>query len=194
MAVLEILKYPHPLLKKRSKEVERIDGEVKRLIQDMTETMYEANGIGLAACQVGIPQRVIVLDVSPVDPQHSLFAMINPEVISEEGEIEHEEGCLSVPDYLEKMTRKEKICVRGLSPEGKEIEIAAEGILAIALQHEIDHLNGVFFIERLSAHALLHGRESTLIPTGTQLREASSSRLSSSDVIWAAQKSVHASG
>ena len=112
--------------------------------------MYGSNGIGLAACQVGIPQRVIVLDVSPIDPQQGTFAMINPEIISEEGEVDHEEGCLSVPDCLEKVKRKEKVRARGLSPEGKEIEVAAEGILAIALQHEIDHLNGILILDRLS--------------------------------------------
>jgi peptide deformylase len=150
MAVLEILKYPLKVLEKRSKEVDRIDGEVKRLIRDMIDTMYDANGIGLAACQVGISQRVIVLDVSPVDPQQTLFAMINPEIISEEGEVDHEEGCLSIPDCLERVKRKEKICVRGLSPEGKDIEVAAEGILAFALQHEIDHLNGILILDRVS--------------------------------------------
>jgi peptide deformylase len=150
MAVLEILKYPHPTLKKRSKEVERIDEGIKSLIRDMVKTMYEANGIGLAACQIGVPQRVIVLDVSPIDPQQSFFAMINPEIISQEREIDHEEGCLSVPDCFEKVKRKEKICVRGISPEGKEMEVAGEGILAFALQHEIDHLNGILILDRLS--------------------------------------------
>jgi len=150
MAVLEILKYPHPTLKKWSKEVDRIDGEVKKLIEDMTETMYQANGVGLAACQVGVPQRIIVVDVSPIDPQQSFFAMINPEVIAEEGEIDHEEGCLSVPDCFEKLRRKEKIRVRGISPEGKGMEIAGEGILAIALQHEIDHINGILILDRIS--------------------------------------------
>lgn len=150
MAVLEILKYPHPLLKKRCEEVDRIDGVVKKLIRDMTETMYQANGIGMAACQVGVSRRVIVVDVSPIDPEKNFFTMVNPEVISEEGEIEHEEGCLSVPDCFEKMKRKEKILVRGFSPAGKEIEISAEGILAIAIQHEIDHLNGVLILDRIS--------------------------------------------
>ena len=150
MAVFEILKYPHPILKKRSEAVSQIDEEVKKLIQDMRETMYEAGGIGLAACQVGVSRRVIVLDVSPMDPQHSFFALINPEIISEEGEIDHEEGCLSVPDCLEKVKRKEKVCVRGLSPEGMEIEIKGEGILAIALQHEIDHINGILILDRVS--------------------------------------------
>lgn len=150
MAVLEILKYPHPLLKKRSKGLERVDKEVKKLIQDMTETMYQANGVGLAACQVGVPRRVIVVDVSPIDPTQGFFAMINPEVISEEGEIDSEEGCLSVPECVEKMKRREKISVRGISPEGKEMEVAGEGILAIALQHEIDHLDGILILDRVS--------------------------------------------
>ncbi len=150
MAVLEILKYPHPLLKKRCEKVDRIDGEVKKLIRDMTETMYQANGIGLAACQVGVSRRVIVVDVSPIDQEKDFFSIINPEVISEEGEIEHEEGCLSVPDCLEKLKRKEKVLVRGFSPAGKEIEISAEGMLAIAIQHEIDHLNGVLILDRIS--------------------------------------------
>ena len=150
MAVLEIRKFPHPILKKRSEAVSRIDEGVGKLIHDMRETMYEAGGIGLAACQGGVPRRVIVLDVSPMDPQHSFFALINPEIISEEGEIDHEEGCLSVPDCLEKVKRKEKVCVRGLSPEGMEMEIKGDGILAIALQHEIDHINGVLILDRVS--------------------------------------------
>ena len=116
----------------------------------MTETMYQANGIGLAACQVGVSRRVIVVDVSPIDQEKDFFSIINPEVISEEGEIEHEEGCLSVPDCLEKLKRKEKVLIRGFSLAGKEIEISAEGILAIAIQHEIDHINGVLILDRIS--------------------------------------------
>jgi peptide deformylase len=150
MAVLEILKYPHPVLRKPSEAVSQIDEELRRLIHDMRETMYGAGGVGLAACQVGVPRRLIVLDVSPMDPQHTFFALINPEIISEEGEIDHEEGCLSVPDCLEKVKRKEKVCVRGVSPEGMEVEIRGDGILAIALQHEIDHTNGVLILDRVS--------------------------------------------
>ncbi len=150
MSVLEILKYPHPTLKKQSGTVTLIDEDVKKLISDMRETMYAAGGIGLAASQVGVSQRVIVLDVSPVDPQQSFFALINPEIVSEEGEIEHEEGCLSVPDYQEKIRRSEKISVKGLSLEGNEIKIEGEGILAIALQHEIDHTNGFLILDRVS--------------------------------------------
>ncbi len=150
MAVLEILKYPHPLLKKRCERVDRIDGEIKKLVRDMTETMYQANGIGLAACQVGDSRRVIVVDVSPLDPEREFFALINPEILSAEGDIEHEEGCLSVPDCVEKVKRKGRVLVRGLSPTGKETEILAEGIEAIAIQHEIDHLDGVLILDRIS--------------------------------------------
>lgn len=150
MAVLEIVKYPHPVLKKKCEPVGEIDEEVRKLIDDMRETMYGASGVGLAACQVGVSRKVIVLDVSPLDPQHTFLALINPEIISEEGEVDHEEGCLSVPDYLEKIKRKEKVCVRGLSPEGMEVEINGDGIFAIALQHEIDHINGILILDRVS--------------------------------------------
>jgi len=150
MAVLEILQYPHPVLKRRCEEIERIDEEVTKLVDDMRQTMYEASGVGLAACQVGVSKRIIVLDVSPIDPQHDFFALINPEILSEEGEIDHEEGCLSVPDCTETVKRKEKVCVRGMSPEGRAVEFEAQGILAIALQHEVDHLNGLLILDRMS--------------------------------------------
>ena len=150
MAVLEILQYPHPVLKRRCEEIERIDEEVTKLVDDMRQTMYEASGVGLAACQVGVSKRIIVLDVSPIDPQHEFFALINPEILSEEGEIDHEEGCLSVPDCTETVKRKEKVCVRGMSPEGRAVEFEAQGILAIALQHEVDHLNGLLILDRMS--------------------------------------------
>jgi len=150
MAVLEILKYPHPLLKKRSQEIEKIDENVRQLIQDMIETMYDANGVGLAACQVGVGKRIIVLDVSPMEPEQDLFALINPEIVAEEEEIDHEEGCLSVPDCQEIIKRKQKVRIRGMSSEGKEVELEAQGILAIALQHEVDHLNGVLILDRMS--------------------------------------------
>jgi peptide deformylase len=150
MAVLEILKYPNPGLKKKCENVCRIDEETLKLVRDMTETMYHASGVGLAASQVGVHKRVIVLDVSPMDPEKEFMALINPEVLSSEGEIEYEEGCLSVPDCVEKLTRQAKIRVRGLTPDGKEVEVPAEGILAIALQHELDHLNGTLIIDRIS--------------------------------------------
>lgn len=150
MAVLEILKYPHPVLKKRCEPVEEVNENVKTLIQDMKETMYRANGIGLAASQVGVSSQVIVLDVSPIDPDHGFLALINPEIVSEEGEIDYEEGCLSVPDFTERIKRKEKVYVKGVSPEGEKIEVTGEGILSIALQHEIDHLKGTLILDRIS--------------------------------------------
>jgi peptide deformylase len=150
VAIREILKYPHPVLKTRSREVDQLDGELRKLVQDMTETMYDAGGVGLAAPQVGISRRVIVVDVSPIDPRQTFFVMINPEIVSEEGEVDHEEGCLSVPDCLEKVKRKAKVRVQGISPEGRKMEISGEGILAFALQHEIDHLNGVLILDRVS--------------------------------------------
>jgi len=150
MALREILRYPHPMLSERCQEVFEITEETKKLIEDMAETMYDANGVGLAACQVGVPERVIVLDVSPVDPEQKLFALINPEIVSKEGEIDHEEGCLSVPEFSDNVKRSVQVCVKGVSPEGNEVEIRCEGILAIALQHEIDHLNGVLILDRVS--------------------------------------------
>jgi len=150
MAVLEILTYPNPLLRKPCKEVGTIDDETREFIRDMVETMYSANGIGLAASQVGVSKKIIVIDVSPIDSQHELMAVINPEIVSSEGEIDHEEGCLSVPDCFEKVRRKEKLQVLGMTPEGKKIEMNAEGILAITLQHEIDHLNGVLILDKVS--------------------------------------------
>ena len=150
MAVLEVLRYPHPVLKKPCGKVAEINGEIKKLIEDMRETMYHCNGIGLAACQVGVSRRIIVTDVSPIDPEKGFFAVINPEIISEEGEVESEEGCLSVPECTEKLKRKEKVCVRGVTPEGEEIEVRGDGILAIALQHEVDHINGVLILDRMS--------------------------------------------
>jgi peptide deformylase len=150
MAILKILQYPNPLLKKKCEKVDQIDNKIKSLIDNMVETMYDANGIGLAASQVGILQRVIVIDVSPMEPEKGLLVMINPEIISEEGDIEYEEGCLSLPEFREKVKRKEKVKVMGISPEGKEIITEADGILAIAFQHEIDHLNGILLLDRVS--------------------------------------------
>jgi len=150
MAIREILKYPHPILKKPCEKVDRIDDEIRILIQDMIETMYSASGVGLAACQVGIPRRVIVLDVNPMDPEKGLFILINPELVSGEGEVDQEEGCLSVPECTENVKRSAKVCVKGCSLEGEEIEVTGEGILAIALQHEIDHLDGILILDRIS--------------------------------------------
>lgn len=150
MAVLEIRKYPDEILKRKASSVAEIDGEIQRLIDDMIETMYASNGIGLAAPQVGVSQRLIVVDTSPRQPNQSLIIMINPQIISKEGEILSEEGCLSLPGFITKLKRDERVLVRGLDRKGKEIEIQAEGLLARAIQHEIDHLDGILLIDRIS--------------------------------------------
>jgi len=148
MSILKILTYPDPVLKKKAKAVKTIDEKIKKLAEDMIETMYSAPGIGLAAPQVGESLRVITVDVTRKG--EDLIVLINPEIISGEGECAEEEGCLSVPDFKETVLRKKKVLVKGLDPEGKEKEISAEGLLAIAFQHEIDHLDGILIIDRVS--------------------------------------------
>ncbi len=150
MAVLEILQFPHPVLRKKARPVERIDEAVHRLVQDMTETLYEAPGIGLAANQVGVPLRVIVVDLSAGESPDQRIVLLNPEIVCKEGQIRMEEGCLSVPDLRENVTRCSRVVVRGLDLEGRAVEVEGEELLAVALQHEIDHLDGILFIDRLS--------------------------------------------
>jgi peptide deformylase len=155
MAILPALKYPHPVLRARSKPVSEINEEIRRIINDMTETMYASpNCVGIAAPQVGYPLRMFVMDVSrKMGPKknHGLVALINPVIIYSEGEKLTREGCLSIPDFLGNVKRAQIVIVRGLSPEGKEIEILSKGLEAIAVQHEIDHLEGVLFIHRVSS-------------------------------------------
>jgi len=151
MAVLEILKFPDPKLKKKSLPVEKIDDNLCQLVRDMAETMYSAPGVGLAAPQVGQRIRLVVIDVTPANQPKNLLVLVNPEIVSTEGECTWEEGCLSVPDYSEEIKRKEKVTVRCQDLEGKTVEVTGEGLLAIALQHEIDHLNGVLFLDYLSS-------------------------------------------
>ena len=148
MSILKILTYPDPVLKKKAKPVEMINVRIKNLVEDMLETMYAAPGIGLAAPQVGESLRVITVDVTR--KEEGLIVLINPEIISGEGECTEEEGCLSVPDLKEIVQRKEKVLVKGLDLEGRKIQIPAEGLLAIAFQHEIDHLDGILIIDRVS--------------------------------------------
>ncbi len=150
MAVLEILTFPHPVLRQRARKVERIDETIHRLVEDMTETMYRAPGIGLAANQVGVPQRVIVVDLSAGERPDERLVVINPEIVCREGRLRMEEGCLSVPDLRDQVTRCSRVVVRGLDLEGREVEIEAEDLLAVAFQHEIDHLDGILFIDHLS--------------------------------------------
>jgi peptide deformylase len=141
------------VLRNKTARVEKIDGSLDRLIQDMIETMHAAPGVGLAANQVGVPLQLAVIDLSGrenVEQRHPLFVIINPEILSSEGSVVEEEGCLSIPDYSEKVKRAEKVRVRAQDRTGKPFEIEAEGLLAKALQHEIDHLNGLLFVDRLS--------------------------------------------
>ncbi len=149
MALLEIKTYPEEVLKKKALPVRDVN-DVQRLIDDMVETMYAAPGIGLAAPQVGVSLRVIVIDVSGREAEHPLIALINPEIVDADGLVDSEEGCLSIPQYSSVVTRAEHVVVRGLNRVGRSVQIEADGLLARALQHEIDHLNGVLFVDRLS--------------------------------------------
>jgi peptide deformylase len=151
MAVLEIKKYPEEVLKKKALPVAGLDDALQHLIDDMIETMYAAPGVGLAAPQVGVSQRLIVIDVSTREEKSPLIVLVNPEIVDAQGIAEFEEGCLSVPEYIAAVTRAESILVKGLDRNGVSVEIEAAGLLARALQHEIDHLDGVLFIDRLSS-------------------------------------------
>ncbi len=152
MAILEILTYPNKFLSQPTKPVTDIDEEIRNLIEDMAATMYEAPGIGMAAIQVGYDKSLLVYDVSPRDEERSLQVLINPRIVSSEGTtISEEEGCLSVPDFKADIKRAVSILVEALDREGKPLRIEAEGLLAIVLQHEIDHLNGILFIDRISS-------------------------------------------
>lgn len=151
MAVLEIKKYPDEVLKKKAFTVEDIDSDLQRLIDDMIETMYAAPGIGLAAPQVGVLKRLIVIDVSTKDEKYPLIVLINPEIVEADGFIDSEEGCLSIPGYTSTIKRAERVVVKGLDRNGKLVQIEGTGLLARALQHEIDHLEGILFIDRLSS-------------------------------------------
>ena len=148
MALLQILHYPDPRLHKLALPVARVDDKIRKLINDMAETMYAAPGIGLAATQVDVHIRLIVIDLSETHDQLQVF--INPEIIRAEGEEECEEGCLSVPGIYEKVTRAAKVTVAALDAQGKQRTVEAEGLLAVCIQHEMDHLIGRVFVEKLS--------------------------------------------
>ena len=149
MAKLTILEYPDPRLRTRAVPVATVDDRVRRLIDDMLETMYAAPGVGLAATQVNVHQRVLVADVSKEQDEPMVF--INPEIIEREGKTEAEEGCLSVPGIFDKLsTRSARIVVRALGRDGRPFEIEADGLLAVCIQHEMDHLEGKLFVDYLS--------------------------------------------
>jgi peptide deformylase len=150
MALLRIRKFPDDVLKRPARPVENINGELNSLIDSMAQTMYAAPGVGLAAPQVGEAKRIIVLDTDHEEPGKHLLKLINPRVVEAEGKIIWEEGCLSVIDYSAEVERAAKVLVRAWTPEQQEIEIEAEELLAVALQHEIDHLDGKLFIDRIS--------------------------------------------
>lgn len=152
MAVLPLVVAPDPRLKKKALPVERVDDTIRKLMDDMVETMYAENGMGLAAPQVGISSRVIVMDIARKDEQPKIFKMANPEIIWESPEIKsYEEGCLSVPEHYAEVERPASIKLRFIDYENEIREIDADGVLAVCVQHEIDHLNGVLFIDHLSS-------------------------------------------
>ncbi|MBM2886138.1 peptide deformylase [Chromobacterium amazonense] len=148
MALLNILHYPDDRLHTVAKPVEVFDAALQQQIDDMFETMYEAKGIGLAATQVDYHYRLVVMDISEERDQRRVF--INPEIVEKDGETVYEEGCLSVPGIYDKVTRAERVKVKAQDRDGKPFELEADGLLAICIQHELDHLNGVVFVERLS--------------------------------------------
>jgi len=150
MAVRDILIIGHPSLVKKSEPVDRVDDEIARLARDMVETVHAAPGIGLAAPQLGVNRRLIVVDLSVGQNKDDLIILANPEVVRQEGEATCEEGCLSVPDIREKVSRPYRVTVRGLDLDGHTVEIEGEDLLARALCHEIDHLDGILFVDKLS--------------------------------------------
>ncbi|MBN2428056.1 MAG: peptide deformylase [Deltaproteobacteria bacterium] len=150
MSILPIRTYPDPVLRENVALEREIDQTLIDLARDMAETMYSAPGVGLAAPQVGESRRLIVIDVSPKDGPRNLITAVNPEIILQDGESHEEEGCLSVPEYYSRVERSARIKVKYLDLEGKEITLDAGGLLAICFQHEIDHLDGILFVDHLS--------------------------------------------
>ncbi|WP_215389919.1 peptide deformylase [Polynucleobacter sp. MWH-UH25E] len=149
MALLNVLSYPDPRLHKVAKPVATVDARIKKIVADMAETMYEAPGVGLAATQVDIHERIVVIDVS--DNQNELMVFINPEIVWASPEKKTwREGCLSVPEFYDEVERPAQVKVKALDIDGKEFEVDADGLLAVCLQHELDHLQGKVFVEYLS--------------------------------------------
>jgi peptide deformylase len=151
MAIREILEYPDPRLREVAKPVEKVDASVRQLVEDMAETMYAAPGVGLAANQIGVPLRVFVIDIATEDEPSDLKVFINPEIFEADGTQTWNEGCLSFPGVSEEIKRAEHVKVRALGVDGKPFELEATDLLAVAIQHETDHLNGVLMIDKLNA-------------------------------------------
>jgi len=149
--VREIVVWPDPILKEVAAPVARVDDSTRRLLDDMAETMYAADGVGLAAPQVAVLKRLIVIDTSPRQEGQKLIHLVNPEIVKYEGKTTYTEGCLSVPGEAEDVERAAKVWVRALDYHGKPFELEADGLLAIAIQHETDHLNGTLFVDYLSS-------------------------------------------
>jgi peptide deformylase len=147
---MEIVTYPDPILKKKAEPVRHIDRDIEDLIETMGELMYKASGIGLAANQIGVAKQVFVFDLDYREKGKNLSALINPTIVLAEERIEYEEGCLSVPDFQAKTTRRKHLKVKGIDGHGKPVDIEAEGLLAICIQHEIDHLNGTLILDHVS--------------------------------------------
>lgn len=151
MTIKPLIILPDPLLRQVSKPIERVDSDVTKLADDMLETMYDAPGIGLAAIQVGVPRRMLVIDIAREGEEKQPLVFLNPEILSSSDDRSiYEEGCLSIPDYYAEVERPASVTVKYLDREGKEQILEAEGLLATCLQHEIDHLNGVLFIDHIS--------------------------------------------
>jgi len=151
MAILELVKAPDPRLKLVSQPVPEVDRTLKRFMDDMFDTMKDANGIGLAAIQVGVPKRVAVIDLDPTGPDSKPLYLVNPRIVAMSEELTlHNEGCLSVPDFWEDVNRASRLTVEYTDEKGRPQTLEADGLLAIALQHEIDHINGLLFIDHLS--------------------------------------------
>jgi peptide deformylase len=148
MTILDILHFPDPRLRKKAEPVTQVDDQVRQTVDDMFQTMYDAPGIGLAANQVNIQKRIIVIDTSKEKDQP--LCLINPEILDRQGEEEMEEGCLSVPGFYEQVRRSAQVKVRALDKEGREFELITEGLLAVCVQHEIDHLDGKLFVDYIS--------------------------------------------
>lgn len=142
--------WPDPVLKKKASPVAKVDDSVRALVRDMFETMYAADGVGLAAPQIGILKNIIVLDTTPRQPESKPIAMVNPEILSLEGQATYTEGCLSIPGEAEDVDRAARVKVKFLDPEGQEQVLDCDGLLAIAVQHEVDHLLGTVFVDRIS--------------------------------------------
>ncbi|ACG76787.1 polypeptide deformylase [Phenylobacterium zucineum HLK1] len=151
MAIREILVVPHPALKQVSQPVEKVDDELRALMDDMLETMYAAPGIGLAAIQIGVPKRVIVMDLAREGEEKQPRYFVNPEILwASDDTAPYEEGCLSVPEYYDEVERPARVKLRYLNYQGEQVEEDAEGLFAVCIQHEMDHLEGVLFIDHLS--------------------------------------------